>query len=98
MPACPDALWWRSRIASLPPTRGPYVPLAVAAAGMAASTSAAAMVRAAWAVLASLTQGWTAEYSPRGVRVKAVAPGPIYTRPEARQLFDSLGATTALNR
>jgi NAD(P)-dependent dehydrogenase (short-subunit alcohol dehydrogenase family) len=32
------------------------------------------------------------------VRVNAVAPGPIYTRPEARQLFDSLGATTALNR
>jgi NAD(P)-dependent dehydrogenase (short-subunit alcohol dehydrogenase family) len=50
------------------------------------------------AALASLTQGWTAEYSPRGVRVNAVAPGPVYTRPEARQLFDSLGATTALNR
>jgi NAD(P)-dependent dehydrogenase (short-subunit alcohol dehydrogenase family) len=50
------------------------------------------------AALASLTQSWTAEYSPRGVRVNAVAPGPIYTRPEARQLFDSLGATTALNR
>jgi NAD(P)-dependent dehydrogenase (short-subunit alcohol dehydrogenase family) len=50
------------------------------------------------AALASLTQGWTAEYSPRGVRVNAVAPGPIYTRPEARQLFDTLGATTALNR
>jgi NAD(P)-dependent dehydrogenase (short-subunit alcohol dehydrogenase family) len=50
------------------------------------------------AALASLTQGWTAEYSPRGVRVNAVAAGPIYTRPEARQLFESLGATTALNR
>jgi len=50
------------------------------------------------AALASLTQGWTAEYSPRGVRVNAVAPGPIYTRPGDRQLFDSLGATTALNR
>jgi NAD(P)-dependent dehydrogenase (short-subunit alcohol dehydrogenase family) len=50
------------------------------------------------AALASLTQGWTAEYSPRGVRVNAVAPGPVYTRPEARQLFDRLGAATALNR
>jgi NAD(P)-dependent dehydrogenase (short-subunit alcohol dehydrogenase family) len=50
------------------------------------------------AALASLTQGWTAEYSPRGVRVNAVAPGPIYTRPEARQLYESLGVTTALNR
>jgi NAD(P)-dependent dehydrogenase (short-subunit alcohol dehydrogenase family) len=26
------------------------------------------------------------------------APGPIYTRPEARELFDALGETTALHR
>ncbi len=50
------------------------------------------------AALASLTQAWAAEYSPRGVRVNAVAPGPIYTRPEARELFDALGATTAMKR
>jgi NAD(P)-dependent dehydrogenase (short-subunit alcohol dehydrogenase family) len=50
------------------------------------------------AALASLAQSWTAEYSPRGVRVNAVAAGPIYTRPEARQLFDRLGQTTALQR
>jgi NAD(P)-dependent dehydrogenase (short-subunit alcohol dehydrogenase family) len=50
------------------------------------------------AALVSLTQGWTAEYSPRGVRVNAVAPGPVYTREEARDLFDTLGATTALKR
>jgi NAD(P)-dependent dehydrogenase (short-subunit alcohol dehydrogenase family) len=50
------------------------------------------------AAIASLTQGWAAEFSPRGVRVNAVAPGPIYTRPEARNLFDALGATTPMNR
>jgi NAD(P)-dependent dehydrogenase (short-subunit alcohol dehydrogenase family) len=50
------------------------------------------------AALVSLTQGWTAEFSPRGVRVNAVAPGPVYTRPAARKMFDSLGATTPLNR
>ena len=50
------------------------------------------------AALVSLTQAWTAEFSPRGVRVNAVAPGPVYTRPQARDLFDKLGATTPLNR
>jgi len=54
--------------------------------------------RGAEARRASLAQGWTAEYSPRGVCVNAVAAGPIYTRPEARQLFEDLGATTALHR
>jgi NAD(P)-dependent dehydrogenase (short-subunit alcohol dehydrogenase family) len=49
------------------------------------------------AALASLAQSWTAQYSPRGVRVNVVAAGPIYTRPEARQLFDRLGETTALH-
>src|SRR5438034_604557 len=50
------------------------------------------------AAVASLTQAWAAEYSPRGVRVNTVAPGPIYTRPEARAPFDTLGATTAMKR
>ena len=50
------------------------------------------------AALAALTRGWTAEYSPRGVRINTVAPGPIYTRPEARELYDALGETTALHR
>jgi len=50
------------------------------------------------AALASFTQAWAAEYGAHGIRVNAVAPGPIYTRPEARELFDSLGATTAMKR
>jgi NAD(P)-dependent dehydrogenase (short-subunit alcohol dehydrogenase family) len=50
------------------------------------------------AALSSMTRGWAAEFSPRGVRVNAVAPGPVYTRPEARELFDTLGASTPMNR
>ncbi len=50
------------------------------------------------AALGSLTQAWAAEYSPSGVRVNAVAAGPIYTRPDAREMFETVGATTALKR
>ena len=50
------------------------------------------------AALASLAQGWTAEYSGRGVRFNTVAPGPVYTRPQARDLFGSLAQTTAMKR
>jgi NAD(P)-dependent dehydrogenase (short-subunit alcohol dehydrogenase family) len=59
---------------------------------------AGAIYGATKAALNSLTQAWTAEFSPRGVRVNAVAPGPVHTRPEARESFDALGATTALKR
>jgi NAD(P)-dependent dehydrogenase (short-subunit alcohol dehydrogenase family) len=41
---------------------------------------------------------WAAEFSPRGVRINAVAAGPILTRPDARERFDDLGATTPMNR
>jgi NAD(P)-dependent dehydrogenase (short-subunit alcohol dehydrogenase family) len=50
------------------------------------------------AAIASLTRAWAAEFSPEGVRVNTIAAGPIYTRPEARELFETLGATTAMNR
>jgi len=50
------------------------------------------------AALAALTRAWTAEYSGRGVRFNTVAPGPVYTRPEGRDLFDALAQTTAMKR
>jgi NAD(P)-dependent dehydrogenase (short-subunit alcohol dehydrogenase family) len=94
--------------------RAPFVLVASFAPGMAArgtgsiinissmagrlGLSGGAAYGATKAALASFTQSWAAEYSPRGVRVNAVAPGPIYTRPEARELFDSLGTTTAMKR
>jgi len=60
--------------------------------------SGAAAYGAAKAALASMTRAWAAEFSPSGVRVNAVAAGPVSTRPQDRGRFDALGATTLLNR
>ena len=53
---------------------------------------------AAKAALESLTRAWAAEFSPSGVRVNAVTLGPVYTRPEEREMFEAIGATTLLKR
>jgi NAD(P)-dependent dehydrogenase (short-subunit alcohol dehydrogenase family) len=50
------------------------------------------------AALTSLTRAWAAEFSPAGVRVNAVAPGPVYTDGADPARTEALGATTLLNR
>jgi len=50
------------------------------------------------AALAALTRSWAAEFSPQGVRVNAVAPGPAYTEGAAPERIAALGATTLLAR
>jgi NAD(P)-dependent dehydrogenase (short-subunit alcohol dehydrogenase family) len=94
--------------------RAPYFLVAAFAPGMAArgggtivniSSMAAriglasgAVYGATKAALESLTRAWAAEFSPRGVRVNAVAPGPVYTDGAAPERTTALGATTALAR
>ena len=50
------------------------------------------------ATLSSMTRAWAAEFSPRGVRVNAIAPGPVYTGGADAERTKNLGATTLLNR
>ena len=94
--------------------RGPFYLVAAFAPGMAARGTGsiinigsiassiglvgAAAYGATKVALESLTRSWAAEFSPSGIRVNTVAAGPIYTRPEERQLYDTIGATTALKR
>jgi NAD(P)-dependent dehydrogenase (short-subunit alcohol dehydrogenase family) len=48
--------------------------------------------------LASMTRAWAVEYAEAGIRVNAVAPGPVSTDPAKEELITALGATTLLGR
>jgi NAD(P)-dependent dehydrogenase (short-subunit alcohol dehydrogenase family) len=50
------------------------------------------------AALASLTRSWAAEFSPQGVRVNTVAPGPAFTDGATPERTAALGGTTLLGR
>jgi NAD(P)-dependent dehydrogenase (short-subunit alcohol dehydrogenase family) len=50
------------------------------------------------ATLAAMTRSWAAEFSPSGVRVNAIAPGPVRTGGAAPARIEALGATTLLAR
>jgi NAD(P)-dependent dehydrogenase (short-subunit alcohol dehydrogenase family) len=51
------------------------------------------------ASLEAMTRAWAAEYSASGVRVNAIAPGPVYTpSPSGPEFITALGKTTPMNR
>jgi NAD(P)-dependent dehydrogenase (short-subunit alcohol dehydrogenase family) len=50
------------------------------------------------AAQAALARAWAAEFSPKGVRVNAVAPGPVFTGGAAPDRTAKLGSTTLLHR
>jgi NAD(P)-dependent dehydrogenase (short-subunit alcohol dehydrogenase family) len=51
------------------------------------------------ASLEAMTRAWAAEYSPSGVRVNAIAPGPVYTpTPSGPGFITALGETTPMRR
>jgi NAD(P)-dependent dehydrogenase (short-subunit alcohol dehydrogenase family) len=51
---------------------------------------------AAKSALASMTHSWAAGFSPAGVRVNAIASGPVFTGGAAPDRIEALGATTLL--
>jgi NAD(P)-dependent dehydrogenase (short-subunit alcohol dehydrogenase family) len=50
------------------------------------------------AALTTMTRSWAAEFSPSGVRVNTVAPGPVFTGESKRELIENLAATTLFKR
>lgn len=50
------------------------------------------------AALTAMSRAWAAEFSPSGVRVNTVAPGPVFTAESKRDLIENLAGTTLLNR
>ena len=50
------------------------------------------------AALAAMTRSWAAEFSPAGVRVNAVAAGPVYTPIQSPEQAEAVGATTIMAR
>jgi NAD(P)-dependent dehydrogenase (short-subunit alcohol dehydrogenase family) len=60
--------------------------------------SGAAAYGATKAALVAMTRSWAAEFSPSGVRVNAIAPGPVLTGATASERIAALGATTLLAR
>ena len=45
-----------------------------------------------------MTRAWAAEFSPRGVRVNAIAAGPVFTEGAVPERTEALGTTTLLDR
>jgi NAD(P)-dependent dehydrogenase (short-subunit alcohol dehydrogenase family) len=67
-----------------------YIGSEVGQTGMA-NTAAYSATKSA---VASMTRSWAAEFSPVGVRVNTVAPGPVYTPVQSDAETDALGSGT----
>src|SRR6266852_158028 len=50
------------------------------------------------AALSALSRAWAAEFSPAGVRVNTVGPGPVYTNGASPERIEQLGKTTLMGR
>jgi NAD(P)-dependent dehydrogenase (short-subunit alcohol dehydrogenase family) len=77
--------------------RGSIVSLSSMAGGVGLVGGAA--YGATKAALEAMTRAWAAEYSASGVRVNAIAPGPVYTpTPSGPEFIAALGETTPMHR
>jgi NAD(P)-dependent dehydrogenase (short-subunit alcohol dehydrogenase family) len=77
--------------------RGSIISLSSMAGGVGLVGGAA--YGATKASLEAMTRAWAVEYSASGVRVNAIAPGPVYTpTPSGPEFITALGETTPMRR
>lgn len=50
------------------------------------------------AALTAMSRAWAAEFSPSGVRINTIAPGPVFSDGASAERIEQLGATTLLGR
>ena len=50
------------------------------------------------AALSAMSRSWAAEFSPSGVRINTVAPGPVFSEGANPDVINQLAATTLLGR
>jgi NAD(P)-dependent dehydrogenase (short-subunit alcohol dehydrogenase family) len=50
------------------------------------------------AALTAMSRAWAAEFSPSGVRINTVAPGPVFSDGASTERIEQLGTTTLLGR
>src|SRR3982074_2086765 len=79
--------------------RGSIVSVSSMAGGGGVVVGGVAAYGATKASLEAMTRAWAAEYSASGVRVNAIAPGPVYTpTPSGPEFIAALGETTPMHR
>ena len=77
--------------------RGSIVSVSSMAGGVGLAGGAA--YGATKASLEAMTRAWAVEYSVSGVRINAIAPGPVYTpSPSGPEFITALGETTPMHR
>ena len=93
-----SAYYLTAAIAPAMAARGAGAIINVASMAAQVGLPGGAAYSATKAALVALTRSWAAEYSPHGVRVNAIAPGPAYTGGADPGRIAALGDTTLLHR